>query len=110
MAVKQNFSMFRGCDYVLRVTLTGTGTIAGWLITFTMRLSPGSATALIEKTVGAGIVITDPILREIEITITDEDTIGLTPGKYAYDCKRMTSGAEGVLTYGTLTLLPEVTR
>jgi len=120
MARKQNITadaeFFRGEDKVLSVTVDDGATppvaknITGWTLAFTLRQSAGDATALVTKTVGAGITITTPLSGIFQVSLEDIDTIALAPGKYAYDCKRMDAGAEAVLVYGTLTLLPEVTR
>jgi len=116
MARKQNCSMFRGEDKVLSVTVDNGDTppvavnIMSWTLTFTLRQSAGDATALLAKTVGAGITITNPTGGVFQVSLEDIDTIALAPGKYAYDCKRMDAGTEAVLVYGTLTLLSEVTR
>jgi len=107
---------FRGCDYILPVTIDNGAdppvvvNITGWEITFTLRRSAGAEEALITKTTTSGIVITNGAGGLFQVTIADTDTISLAPGKYVYDCKRMTAGSESVLVYGTLTLLAEVTR
>jgi hypothetical protein len=107
---------FRGEDKVLTITIDDGATppvalnITGWTLAFTLRLTPESLTALLTKTTGAGISLTDPLIGVLQVSIADTDTINLTPGKYAYDVKRMDAGAEAVLVYGTLTLLAEVTR
>ena len=105
MGHKQNLEMFRGEDKILEVTVTGES-IGGWTLMFTLRQTAGSTAALLER---AG-VITSAVGGIFQITLTDEDTVGLAPGKYAYDCKRTNAGAEGIIVYGTLTLLAEVTR
>jgi len=110
MAEHENISMFRGEDKVLQVTLDPVVNITGWALTFTLRLTTGEATALIEKTVGAGIVITGGATGVFQVTLADTDTIGFQPGKYVFDCKRTDAGSETILVYGTLTLLAEVTR
>lgn len=116
MSRKANCEIFRGEDKILSVTVDDGETpavavnITGWTLSFTLRETTGSATALLTKTTASGITITDPTAGVFQVSIEDVDTIALTPGKYAYDVKRMDAGAEAVLVYGTLTLLAEVTR
>jgi hypothetical protein len=116
MSRKQNVSMFRGEDKVLSVTVDNGATppvavnITGWTLSFTLRLTAGDATALVTKTTASGISLTAPLTGVLQVLLEDVDTVALSPGKYAYDVKRMDAGAEAVLVYGTLTLLPEVTR
>ena len=114
MAEKRNITaddeFFRGEDKILTVTLDPVVNISGWTLAFTMRLTAGSAEALIEKTTTSGITITDGTHGIFQVTLDDLETAGLQPGKYAYDCKRMDAGAEAILVYGTLELLAEVTR
>jgi len=117
MSRKHNFEMFRGADKVLSVTVDNGADppvavdISTWTLAFTVRLTAQStAEALIEKTSTSGITLSDPTHGVFQVALADTDTAGLAPGKYAYDCKRMSEGAEDVLVYGTMTLLPEVTR
>jgi len=110
MAENQDFSMFRGEDKVLEVTLVPAVVITGWALTFTLRLSTSGPTALVEKTVADGIVITGGATGVFQVTLADTDTVSLTPGKYVFDCKRTDAGSETILVYGILTLLAEVTR
>ena len=105
MGQKQNFEMFRGEDKILEVTVTGEN-ITPWTLVFTLRQTARSDVALIER---PGI-ITSGVGGVFQVTLTDEDTVGLVPGKYAFDCKRTNAGAEGIIVYGTLNLLAEVTR
>jgi len=111
MAENQDISMFRGEDKILEITLTPVTNITTWTLAFTVRETPESAVALIEKTVGAGITITGGAAGVFQVALADTDTASaLQPGRYAYDCKRTTAGLETILVYGVLTLLAEVTR
>jgi hypothetical protein len=111
MAKKQNFSMFRGEDKILQVTLDPVLDISTWTLAFTVRLTPQSAgDAVIEKTMIDGITLSDPTHGIFQVALADADTVGLQVGKYAFDCKRINERAEAILVYGTLELLAEVTR
>ena len=107
---------FRGEDKVLKVTIDDGATppvakdITTWTLAFTLRRSAGAEEVLITKTSASGITITNGPGGLCQVAISDTDTASLVPGKYAYDVKRMTADAEAILVYGTLTLLPEVTR
>jgi len=107
MGELQNFSMYRGCDYTLRFTVEGTGSIAGWTISFWVRANAASEDFLIEKTTAAGgVVITDPANRIFTVSLEDTDTDDLAVGPYFIECKRMDVGLEQEIATGTLTLVP----
>jgi len=111
MAENQDISMFRGEDKILECTLIPVTNIAGWTLAFTLRSTPESTDALIEKTTGAGITITVPATGVFQVALADTDTAAaLQPGRYYYDCKRTNAGLETILVYGILELLAEVTR
>lgn len=112
MALRQDVEIFRGTDVTFRVTLSPvpTGGIAGWEFEMTARENATDADPASIQKVNASFTIEDADLAIFSVDIADTDTTGLTAGDYAYDIKRMTDGSEGILVYGTLTLLQEVTR
>ena len=108
MASLANMSFYKGEDVVLTVTMTPATAITGWTLQFTLRKQYGDATALVTKTTGAGITITDATNGIFKVTLASADTAGLDLRAYVYDIQRIDSGNRTVLTIGNLTLLPEV--
>jgi len=108
-AVSGNFSIYRGEDVTVTDTMSPATNITGWSLAFTVRKNYGDPNpALIAKTVGAGITITNATNGVFTIAIARADTASLTPGVYVYDVQRTDAGNETVLTIGYLTILPEV--
>lgn len=108
MASAANLSFYKGEDVVLTVTMTPATSIAGWTLQFTLRKQFGDAAALVTKTTGAGITITDAANGVFKVTVASADTAGLDLRAYVYDIQRTDTGSRTVLTIGNLTLLPEV--
>ncbi len=108
MASLANISFYKGEDVVLTVSMTPTTAISGWTLQFTMRTQYGDPTALVTKTNGSGIAITDSVNGVFTVSLASADTAGLDLRAYVYDIQRIDSGARTVLTIGNLTLLPEV--
>jgi len=106
MAITENIEFVRGEDVTIEVTVTGVN-IAGWALSFAIARSRRD-TAIITKTVGSGITITDEDNGVFEITIPDTDTDGIPVGPCVWDVKRSDAGHEAVLTRGKLELLPNV--
>ena len=103
---------FSGTDKVVQFTITDFAGVAqnitGWALRFVLTRR-GSLTALIEKTVGAGIAITNGAGGICQVSITDTDTnnlptYGLDPA-YEYELRRTDDGNEDVLAYGSVVLL-----
>lgn len=109
MASLANISFYKGEDVVLTVTMTPTTAISGWTLQFTMRTQYGDPTALVTKSLGSGIAITNPTSGIFTVSLASADTAGLELRTYVYDIQRIDSGARTVLTIGNITLLPEVT-
>src|SRR5579862_9901579 len=109
MATIANISFYKGEDVTLTVTMSPTTNIAGWTLQFTVRTSYGDPNALLTKTTGSGITITNAGSGIFTITIASADSSGLAQRAYVFDIQRIDSGNRTVLTIGNLTLLPEVT-
>jgi hypothetical protein len=105
--VTANLSISKGEDVTVTDTITATD-ITGWSLTFSLKRQYGDASALLTKTVGAGITITSAGSGIFTVAIARADTTGLDPRTYVYDIQRTDSGHQTVLTTGNLTLLPEV--
>jgi hypothetical protein len=108
MATTANIEFYKGEDDVLTVSMSPATNITGWTIKFTVRKNYNDPTALITKTVGSGITVTDATNGVFTITIASADTSGLDLRAYAFDVQRTSAGNRTVLTIGNLTLLPEV--
>jgi hypothetical protein len=109
MATIANISFYKGEDVTLTVTMTPATNITGWTLQFTVRKSYGDSTALITKTIGAGITVTDSTNGIFTVAIASGDTTNLDQRAYVFDIQRTNGGNRTVLTIGNLTLLPEVT-
>lgn len=109
MATIANISFYKGEDVTLTVTMSPATNITGWTLAFTVRKSYGDASALMTKTSGAGITVTDATNGVFKVAIASADSTGLEQRAYVFDIQRTDSGSRTVLTIGTLTLLPEVT-
>lgn len=111
MALRRNFSSFRGEDIRLRVTLdpVPTGGISGYTFAFTARTDGSAASASLEKD-NSTFTIEDATNGIFYVNIADTDTTGLTVRTYDYDIKRTNSGSEAILVYGEWDLMQDVTR
>lgn len=107
-AIQSNFSLYKGEDVVVTDSMTPVTNITGWSLQFTLRKNYGDATALVTKTVGAGITVTDATNGVFKITLASADTANLALGNYVYDVERTDVGNRTVLSIGNLNILPEV--
>lgn len=103
----QPFEMFSGDTKDLNVTVLNQDSavvdLTGASVDFTISKKPGGA-ALVTKTVGSGIVLTDPTNGVMDITLNPADTVSLK-GAYHYQC-RVTdvSLRETTVLFGTATI------
>ena len=109
MAANANISFYKGEDVTLTVTMAPAANITGWTLQFTMRKQFGDSSALITKTNGSGITITDAANGVFKVTLASADTATLDLRAYVFDIQRIDAGNRTVLTIGNVTLLPEVT-
>lgn len=106
--------LFSGTDKVLQYTVTDSAgavqIITGWALRWALYAIGDRTTALITKTVGAGITITNGAGGILQVAISDDDTNSLTANArtplYDYELRRTDSGNEDVLAYGTVVLRP----
>ena len=111
---------FLGEDKVLRFTIYDADgetpiDITGWALSFSLRKTDKDATvpALIAKTteddtieiVGTFNIDPEVNTQSVEIQFPSFDTTNLKPIAYRYSLKRMDAGFEGILAYGSITLL-----
>lgn len=98
----QDVRFYRGEAVELDFTPTTVGTnIAGWSIRLTIVKVAGGV-ALVTKTVGAGITITDAPNGAYKILLADADTKPLAKGRYNADVWRTDAGSEKRLAGFTL--------
>jgi len=118
MIPESSIRIVRGTDISLRFTMMNVTAITGWAVTWTLKkLSQGSlGSALISKTVGSGVALTDTTNGIITVTIEDSDTDSLVLNSdldneesYLWDLKRTDAGSETVLARGDLVLLRPIT-
>ena len=105
MATEADVSWFVGEDKTLRFTVYQADgetvqNITGWTLEWAVRRFLGSTDALLTKTTGSGISITDGPngICEVSLARTDTDTLGR--GGFYHALRRTNSGASTVLTFG----------
>jgi hypothetical protein len=81
--------------------------ITGWNdIVFVLHVNQNDGMPLFTKTVGGGIVLTDPTHGGLTIAINAADTAGLNPGVYWYYIAPTLAGRNAVCSWGQLILKP----
>ena len=108
MATKADIAFYKGEDVTLTVSMSPVTNITGWTITFSLKKQYGDASALVSKTIGSGITVTDAVNGDFKVAVDSADSASLDNRAYVYDILRTNSGNKTVLTIGNLTLLPEV--
>lgn len=84
--------------------------ITNFNITFSVKRRVSDSTYTIQKTVGNGIVKTNAVNGEFEVTILHVDTNTLKTGKYVYDVELEDSGKYYTPVVDNFIIEPEVTR
>ena len=115
MPPEQTLRLIRAQDLTIRAALSPPRDITGWAVTFTVKDGLGG-TAVLTKTVGSGITLTDPGQGVVTVALDKADTSALTvssalpAGKgYVWDVKRTDPGHNLVLARGQLILEQEIT-
>lgn len=121
-ATRQDFTVFRGEDRPIIITMNAVGSIAIWTSSLFVRdrsdayvLTRGQVIAAY----GAGVpritlvgTIIDPgsatTVGSFGYTLTDSLSLLLLKGSYDYTAKRTNAGASRVFTYGILNVLNDV--
>lgn len=109
--IKAEDEFFVGDDFPIDYYVTDngdrvTGTavpITGWALEWVMRYRPGEA-ALLTKTTGAGITITDGAAGICQVVVSDTDTDNMPSGKYWIALRRTDAGNERTISSGYATL------
>lgn len=117
----QAITVFANTDVSLIFTLYNTTETqivdaSGWALSWIAKPTLQSETAAITKTTASGtITITgiynaDPDLNAqiIKVSLTDDDTVTLSPGKYFWELKRTDNMFESVLATGIMLLQPSL--
>ena len=105
--INQNFSLPQGSDLIVEYDIgpdtTGLNLeFADILVRFwtqSFGVPNTDQPTVLEKSVGAGIEVTDPLLLKFSMTMQSEDTIDLDPGNYFY--KVQITADQGRITYPT---------
>jgi hypothetical protein len=112
MASLQNLTLYQGEAAVFTFTLNPVVNLTGWAITFTVTPGLGNTTVLIQKTVGAGVTLTNPSGGTFTVQLASGDTNAADrvpgAGLFAYDLWRTNAGSETLLFTGMFFVLPEV--
>lgn len=106
----------RGDSRVLDLTaITAAGTpylLTGVALTFTVKrgFEDADTDALIEKTIGSGIEVTNAAGGIAEISLTSADTAALRPGAWlVWDVQAVENDEVVTLATGSMRVLPDVT-
>lgn len=112
------FELSRGDDKTYEATLTdGAGVpidlsaLAGTDLTFTVRRRPHTATALVTKTIGAGITVTDAPAGKCTVALAAADTSGLGNWRqtFGWDIQAIIAGKTSTVAEGKLVVKPDYT-
>jgi hypothetical protein len=107
----QNLALHSGDSKILEVTVTdGTGAavdLTGATIAWQLAKSPGES-ALVSKTIGSGIAVTDAVGGIFEITLDAADTAALSGRHYHEAEVTDTSGKVSTVLTGAVLIKPEL--
>jgi hypothetical protein len=108
MAITSSFSFRVGEDAGIDVQVTPAQDISDWTLIFNAVLcgGGGATAAALKYTASPGIRITNGPAGQLRVTIASADTLGLTPGMYAWEVRRIDSGNNSVEADGVFYLLP----
>lgn len=105
---------FIGEDKVFEFTVVDSDgaaqNITGWSLEWVLRQRPDRDAAVLTKTDGNGIALTTPASGICQVTITDADTLALSPGSYYHTLRRDDDNTEAVLSFGEAILRQAATR
>lgn len=113
MPVWSEFSLVRGEDAVVTISLVPPQPIDGWSILFEVGKRFGWTSGLVRKSAASGygggqsgITVTDSGGGQMNVAINGTDTSGLQPGTYCFSAARTLSGQNTTFTQGELVLMP----
>lgn len=84
--------------------------ISGWSLEWVLRQRPDRDAAVLTKTDEDGIELTSPASGICQVTITDANTLALSPGSYYHTLRRDDDDSETVLSFGEAILRQAATR
>src|ERR671930_219793 len=106
----QNLTRYRGTAWLLRFTVKAANgaivNVNGWSTTFTVRktaTSPDPVTLQVN-----GVVVSDGSGGQVDVTVTATQSLALQARDYVYSFERTDSGAQDILTIGTLTVAYDI--
>ena len=120
LGVEGGFSMHSGDSRVIELTVnnqddTAVENITGAAITFALSKQAGNVTspkpagaALVTKTVGSGITITDGPNGRADVVLAPADSASLPAGVYYYEVQIILAGATATTHYGQITILGDL--
>lgn len=110
MAIVQNLIIDQGSTFGAKVTiyteLKAYFNLTGYVATAQIRKAPTSST--VTATFACAIIA--PTSGEIILSLTDEQTAAMKPGRYMYDVVIENSGDKYRAVEGIVTVMPSVTR
>lgn len=105
--IRETDNWFIGEDKVFEYPVADAAGVAvpitGWALEWALRYRPGDG-AILTKTTGSGITITDGVGGVCQVAVADTDTDGLQAGRYWYALSRTDAGNEAVLAFGAAEL------
>lgn len=109
MLTNQNLDIYRGEDksWGISVAIDGPVDLTGAALAFTVRRTY-TGTALVTKTVGDGITVTDAANGQATLALVPDDTADLTIATHYYDLVLTLSGKSYTLAVGTFKVLQNI--
>lgn len=112
MATQQTYSIYEGNDHVLAVQVAnGSAPMDLGSITaarFWLAKSVSASSAKVEKTLGAGITVTNAAQGQLEIVLSSEDTRALKGELYCELELVNATGKRATVMTGSVTVVPTV--
>lgn len=109
-ALKQDYSIFQGDNTPLKIIVytdddyTIEKNLTSSTITWILKQYNDSITAILTKTTGSGISVTDALNGELIVNFSVDDTEDLT-GTYYHECRVVDSNGQArVVCYGFVTV------
>lgn len=112
--VNQNISMYAGDDKIFTFTITDSTGAAVDLsdlsdAQWTLKRHQSSTTATLSKVLDSGVSDASGSTGIITVTLSDADTLSLTPGLYYYELRvEESDGTISTLAVGDFTLYPTI--
>lgn len=108
--ITEDHQWFTGQDITFGFTIEGSGSIAGYEMEWVFRQHSDEEEAILHKTMADGVSIVDANARTVAVVIAADDTRELDPVTGHHALKRINSGEERPLAYGSAMLQRVATR